>query len=71
MKKRDAKRQDKWSDDKSDVSAKTTKTTKTNKTNKTTGGKALDKHCPLCDLKLVTGAHWSRHCKVQHPGVEV
>ena len=71
MKKRDAKRQDKWSDDKSEVSAKTTKTSKTNKTNKTTGGKALDKHCHVCDLKLVTGTNWSRHCKTLHPGVEV
>ena len=47
-------------DDKSDVSALTTKTTKSK------GGKTLDKHCPLCDFKLVRGDNWARHCKSFH-----
>jgi hypothetical protein len=54
-----------FSDDKSNVSALTTKT------NKTTSGKALDKHCPLCNLKLIRGKNWSRHCKDLHKEVVV
>ena len=47
-------------DDKSDISAFTTKTTKSK------GGKALDKHCPVCDFKVISGSHWARHCKSFH-----
>jgi hypothetical protein len=65
MNKRDQKHQDKFDEGKSDVSAITTKT------NKTTGGKALDKHCPLCDFKLVPGKKWSRHCGSFHKDVEI
>ena len=49
-------------DGKSDVSRITTKTS---------GGKALDKHCPLCDFKLVSGPNCSRHCNQLHKGIEV
>jgi hypothetical protein len=40
-------------------------------TSKTAGGKALGKHCPLCDFKLILGAHWARHCKTFHKDTEV
>ena len=41
------------------------------KTNKTTGGKTLDKHCSLCNFKLVPGPHCSRHYMTHKKGVEV
>ena len=50
-------------DGKSDVSALTNKTSKSTKSK---SGKALDKHCPLCNLKLIRGKNWSRHCKDLH-----
>jgi hypothetical protein len=52
-------------DDKSDVSALTNKTTMTQR------GKHADKHCPLCDFKLVPGKNWSRHCKGFHDDTKV
>jgi hypothetical protein len=52
-------------DEKSEVSSIT------KKTNKTTGGKALDKHCPLCNFQLVPGPNCSRHCNTHHKGIEV
>ena len=62
LRKRDVKRQDKCADDKSDFSGFTVKTTKTNKT---TGGKALDKHCTVCD-KRISGVNWGKHVKKVH-----
>ena len=41
------------------------------KTNKTIGGKAFDKHCPLCEFKLIRGDYWSRHRKMVQKDVEV
>jgi len=49
-------------DEKSEISALTTKTS---------GGKALNKHCPLCDFKLLTGPNCSRHCNTLHKGIKV
>jgi hypothetical protein len=40
-------------------------------TSKTAGGKALGRHCPLCDFKLILGANWARHCKTFHKDTEV
>lgn len=54
-----------FDDDKSSASRAT------DKTNKTGRGKALDKHCPLCDFKLVPGPHWARHCKNFHPSAKI
>ena len=50
-------------DDKSDVSAITTKTTKSK------SGKALDKHCSVCD-KTLSGANWNKHVVKVHKGLE-
>ena len=41
------------------------------KTNKTIRGKAFDKHCPLCEFKLIRGDYWARHRKMVHKDVEV
>ena len=51
------------SDNKSDVSAIATKTT----TSKS--GKALDKHCFICD-KTLSGANWNKHVVKVHKGLE-
>jgi len=49
-------------DGKSDISALTTKTTR---------GKHLDKHCPLCNFKLIPGKKWSRHHETFHKDTKV
>jgi hypothetical protein len=50
-------------DDKSDVSALTTKTSKSK------SGKALDKHCSVCN-KTLSGANWNKHVGKVHKGLE-
>jgi len=49
------------SDDKSDASALTNKTTKSK------SGKALDKHCLVCNKKI-SGKNWAVHVKKVHNG---
>jgi hypothetical protein len=40
-------------------------------TQKTIRGKTSNKHCPLCNFKLVPGPDCSRHCNRRHKGIEV
>ena len=40
-------------------------------TRKTIRGKTSNKHCPLCNFKLVPGSDCSRHCNKHHKGIEV
>ena len=40
-------------------------------TQKTSRGKTSNKHCSLCNFKLVPGPDCSRHCNRHHKGIEV
>ena len=62
QRKREQKAQDKLDDGKSGISSLA---------DKKSGGKPLDKHCPLCKFKFIPGANWSRHCKSFHEGTSV
>ena len=60
--KREQKYCEKFDDTKSDISALTTKTTR---------GKHVNKHCFLCNFRLIPGKNWARHRDTFHKDVEV
>ena len=60
MKVRKFLEEEKLDDGKSDIFAVTTKITR---------GKALDKHCTICDKKI-SGTNWNKHVKKVHDGAK-